>query len=77
MANGGKLEICRLYLDLAHECLDKVARAKQLEEAEQLTRMCRCFIAEAAKALTSVDALPSSDRPNAETRRDVRNCDAR
>jgi hypothetical protein len=61
MDGKGKLEISRLYLDLAHECFNAAARAKHAEEAEQLRRMCRCFIAEGLEALSSVEAEPSCD----------------
>jgi hypothetical protein len=58
MPNGDKLEICRSYLDLARECLNKAARTTNPEEAEQLRRMCRCFIVEGLEALSSVEAEP-------------------
>jgi hypothetical protein len=60
MAKGDQLETSRLYLGFARECFNLAVRAKHPEEAEQLRRMCRCFISEAAKALSSVDAVPSS-----------------
>jgi hypothetical protein len=60
MAKSDKLATTRLYLDLARDCLNSVARAKRPEEAEELSRLCRCFISEAEEALNSVDAVPSS-----------------
>jgi hypothetical protein len=60
MAKSDKLELSRLYLGFARECLNAAVRAKHPEEAEQLGQMCRCFISEAEEALNSVDAVPSS-----------------
>ena len=55
MAKSDKLELSRLYLGFARECLNEAARAKRPEEAEQLREITRRLISEAEKALNGVD----------------------
>jgi hypothetical protein len=52
-------EISLLYRNLASECFNKAAIAEQADGAEALTRMGRCYIAEAS----FLDPSPSDQPP--------------
>jgi hypothetical protein len=57
-----KQEISQLYLDLASECFSKAAIAEHADAAEQLRRMGRRYMSQAAvfdASLGIVDATPS------------------